>query len=99
MKEIVVVTLRSDELSGSFDIEVPIDVPAGQLSDNIAEVFNNYLENPPFNDSVYQLYCDRQNRFLENTETFLEAGIWNGDVIRMIKKHDGERKRKIWESL
>ncbi len=89
MREMVLITLKSIRMQGLYDLEVPADVPAGQLTEDIAEVMNNYLNEMLFDPADYVLKCERLKRVIGVDETFYEAGIWNGDIITLdLKKQE-----------
>lgn len=68
----------------SYDMEIPCQVPAGKLAGQIADTLNQYIGEKRFpTGSRLNLYCVRLSRNLAPTETFLEAGIWNGDRIKL----------------
>lgn len=83
MRPYVIVTLQSLEISGTYDMEIPTDTPAEKIASDIMDTIQAYRGESVFAKKKYVLYCERLNKALADRETFAEAGIWNGDIIRM----------------
>ena len=85
-KPFIIVTLRSSELTMTYDIEVPTDVAASHLSAHIAETINAYLsKEQPLKGEKYSLKCVRMGRTLNGGETLGDVGVWNGDILSLEK--------------
>ena len=83
IRPFVIVTLRASALEGTLDLEVPTDVPSGQLAADIVEQINATLKKAALKGAGAQLRCERLNRTLSRRETFAEAGVWSGDIITL----------------
>ncbi len=80
MRPFVIITVESDEMDGVHDVEVPSGVSVGQLKRDITEVLNAYKG---YTLDTKSLYCQRLGRVLDDSKTFSELGIRNGDVIKL----------------
>jgi hypothetical protein len=66
-----IVSVRLDGSNATRDVELPVDVPAGQLSDAIAAALG-------WTTQPYALFSDPPGRRLAGDETLAEAGAWDG---------------------
>ncbi len=83
MRPFVIVSV-SDEKKDfpiEIDVEVPTDVPASKLAEDILEVMKSYFHGKGSQRQAGQLYSKRLGRALKTKETFGEAGVWMGDTI------------------
>ena len=79
----VIVTL-SFKFEGNvrgYDMEIPCSVPASTLVHHIAQTLHGYHSYYRFPQSGGMLYCHRLHRYLAPSETFRDAGIWDGDYV------------------
>lgn len=88
MRQYVIVTLKSSRLSGTYDLEIPTNTPAGKIVSDIQEIIEAYRSESVFTPGEYVLYCERLGRMLADRETFDEAGVWSGDILEMKGKDE-----------
>lgn len=81
MRPFVIVTVQNNNKDFVYDFEVPTSVPAARLANDIKDTLFNY--NPNLNRIFLtgNLYCERLHENIPKDKTFLDMGIWNGDVI------------------
>lgn len=82
---IITVTFQDGQENLFYDLEVPTDVPAGQVARDMAEVLNHYRQKEILPMNGCSLLNKRTGKALRPEETFSRAGVWQGDVL-MIKK-------------
>ena len=81
MRPSVIVTINNDDNNYTYDVEIPTDVPCDKVFRdliNSLSVYSGVSDGLRYKTGLYSL---RLQRFLDNSETFGTAGIWNGDVI------------------
>jgi len=74
----VVITLQSPHLPGAIDLELPGDVPVGQLLPELVRA----LRLPP---ADYRLA--RRSRILRDDETLFAAQVLLGDILTLLPAH------------
>ena len=81
MRPFMIVTIQTANKDIVYDIELPTNLPAGRLGDDIIEALTAY--NPNIGKIVLKgsLFCKRLNMTIPEEMTFLEAGVWSGDII------------------
>lgn len=81
MRPFIIVTVQTENKDFVYDIEVPTNLPAGRLGDDIIEALTAY--NPNIGKIVLKgsLLCKRLSMTIPEEMTFLEAGVWSGDII------------------
>lgn len=79
----VIVTIKIKDKEYPFDLEVPADVPAKELS-NIINQSLNIDKNITSRFSGYQIYADPPGRILKETETLNDVGAWDGTVLTLL---------------
>lgn len=68
--ESVIVTVKRQGEAQVRDLEVPLDITAGELAQQMAAAFGW--------SSDYQVYAAPPERVLPPQETLLQAGVWDG---------------------
>lgn len=81
MRPFIIVTVTDGNSLLPYDIEVPTDVPAKKILKDIVETLSAYSGNEDILNNAREIYSIRLGRSLFEEETFVDAGIWNGDVI------------------
>lgn len=81
MRSFIIVSIQDEKKELNYDIEVPTNIPAVQLAEDIVEALNNYNPRHFLPNRKYTLYCVRQKRLLEDRKSLMEAGVWTGDVL------------------
>ena len=82
MKEVIVTVMFSNNgKKMGYDMEIPCNIPASQICENIVETLNDYNRSFYLSSDGLSLSCHRLGRKLAKDETFEMAGIWNGDYI------------------
>lgn len=73
----VIVSLKVQGESTRRDIQLPIDVPTGEIANILAKAL---LGNAYVGDGSvkYYLKSDPPGRFLDGKETLFDAGVWDG---------------------
>jgi hypothetical protein len=78
MTRVIVTVRRSDEPGGSErDLELPADLPAGQLAELIARALN-WLPDPSGRVGSFEIEARPPGRRLHPFETLAGAGAWDG---------------------
>ncbi|MCI5700935.1 MAG: EsaB/YukD family protein [Lachnospiraceae bacterium] len=77
----IIVTVTDDRGSFYQDMEVPTDVPAAQVREEIISSLNAYRPDLRLSSYRTALGNNRYNRFFRDDETLEEAGVWNGDYL------------------
>ncbi|MBR1759326.1 MAG: EsaB/YukD family protein [Lachnospiraceae bacterium] len=83
----VMVTAKIEKTSAVYDLELPTDVPAGELLDDIVEALNGYDPSLSLQISDCELYDPQRERALKGNATLKEAGVVNGDYIYLRERH------------
>lgn len=82
--ERIIITLKDITCQSAFDLEVPLNLEVDKLIDDIIQTLNSSdSRHRGIYDST-RMFSPRLNRYLDRTETFETAGIWNGDYIELI---------------
>lgn len=88
MREFIIVTVRDEPGNFSYDVEVPVNVPARKLSGDIVEVLNQYHRSSKgeklLPKSSYAMVNKRTGKTLDPGRTFYEAGVWQGDALVLV---------------
>lgn len=78
----VIVTLRDDKNSFSYDLELPIDLEFDNLMDDIVQTITAYNPNLMFRTSETKLVFPKlMMREMQSGETLEDLGILNGDYL------------------
>ena len=80
----IIVTITNKEKGFYQDIEVPVQVNIQKLKDDIIDCLNAYTSSFDFPKHGVKIFHDRNQCFIEDTNTLEEAGVWNGDYISLI---------------
>ncbi|MFC1840332.1 EsaB/YukD family protein [Thermodesulfobacteriota bacterium] len=77
--------IRVTDVSGSFsnDVETPNDVSVERIIALLVERMNLPLNSPDGQIMIYKLHHRRTGRQLLDDQTFAEAGVMDGDEIRL----------------
>lgn len=81
MRPYIIITVQTDNKDFVYDIEVPTNVPAGRLGSDILEALNTHDQIVSTLALKGSLFCKRLSMTIPEEMTFLEAGVWSGDVI------------------
>lgn len=81
MRPYIIVTVQTDNKDFVYDIEVPTNVPAGRLGSDILEALNAHDQIISTLALKGSLFCKRLSMTIPEDMTFLEIGVWSGDVI------------------
>lgn len=85
MRAFIIVTVKDDAGTFTYDVEVPTDVPVGKIAADIAEVLNCYRKKANQKQLLpaerYSLQNKRTGKILNSEATFLQEGVWQGDVL------------------
>lgn len=78
---IVTLNFKYEGKVRGYDMEIPCHVPVKKLTEHIALTLNGYSRRYQLPLSGGSLYSHRLERQLQGSETFDQAGIWNGDYL------------------
>ena len=81
MKSEIIITLKDATGSIGYDLEVPTDVPAGDLIENIKETIISFNRSLAPLSICENLYSERLGMDLPHDRTLGSSGIWNGDIL------------------
>lgn len=81
----LIVTLTNPQKSFFYDVEIPSSLSVEKLKGDIVEALVAYDSNIMLKNENCILFCNRLNRQLDNAETPLSAGVWNGDYITVME--------------
>lgn len=84
--EQIIITVCDKRSGYKQDIEVPTDIPAGQLLDDITQALSGCEPFLYWNLSQIALYSPRLGEKLTEGKTLLETGIRNGDYLHITGK-------------
>ncbi|KNY27495.1 EsaB/YukD family protein [Pseudobacteroides cellulosolvens] len=79
----VIVTVKIKEKEYPFDLELPADIPAKELS-NIINQSLNIDKNITSRFTGYQIYADPPGRIMKDTETLNDVGAWDGAILTLL---------------
>jgi uncharacterized ubiquitin-like protein YukD len=80
MKKIIV-TVQDKAGTFEYDMELPTDLTADKLTDDVVQTLNGCDPNIIFSADSTVLYSRRLGRSIGREETLAQAGVWNGDVL------------------
>ena len=77
----IIVTVVDRATGISYDMEVPNDLDADKLLDDVTQALIG--ADPSFDWDMGQIrwYSPKLGRYLKSKATLLEEGIWNGDYL------------------
>lgn len=83
MKSIIVTVT---DCRGSFfeDMEIPVNVLAGKLKEDMVQALNGYRPELFIPKGKVNIYSNRAGRNINDEENLEEAGVWNGDYLTLI---------------
>ena len=81
MRPEIIITLRDAGGNFNYDLEVPTDIPAGMLTENIKEVLAAYDPGLSRVKELSTLYSERLGTEIPAKRTLGSTGIWNGDIL------------------
>jgi uncharacterized ubiquitin-like protein YukD len=79
----VIVTVKYKDSEQSYDMELPADVPAKDLSNLIGQALRDNKYSTA-KISGYQIYADPPGRLLKEFETLNDAGAWDGAILTLL---------------
>lgn len=82
----IIVTVRDEGKNYLYDLEIPIDLEAEKLLDDIVQTINGCDPSLYLQAVRSELICERTGKKLEDTQTAEGAGIRNGDFITIRRK-------------
>lgn len=85
MKQIIV-TVRNESGDYAYDMEIPVDLEAEKLLDDIVQTLNGCDPSLYLQTGHYELFCERKGQALDGERTAEEAGVRNGDFIVLRRK-------------
>ena len=87
MRAFIIVTVQDESHSFTYDVEVPVNVPARKLAGDIVEALNYYHRSSKgemLPKSSYAIANRRTGKTLDPAKTFYEAGVWQGDELVLL---------------
>ena len=88
MRAFIIVTVQDESHSFTYDVEVPVNVPARKLAGDIVEALNYYHRSSKSEKllpkSSYAIANRRTGKTLDPSKTFYEAGVWQGDELVLL---------------
>ena len=88
MRAFIIVTVQDESHSFTYDVEVPVKVPARKLAGDIVEALNYYHRSSKgeklLPKSSYAIANRRTGKTLDPAKTFYEAGVWQGDELVLL---------------
>lgn len=85
-RENMIVTVRNENRSYSYDLEIPNDLQTEKLLDDIVQTLNGCDSSLYLQAVRSELICERTGRKLEDSQTAEEAGVRNGDFLTLRRK-------------
>ena len=82
--ETVIITIGYYEKNIFIDMEIPADVPVNVLKNKILEILRNMYEGIFAGWNEYNIAFN--NRFLQDDETLISAGAYEGSYLYVSKK-------------
>jgi hypothetical protein len=79
----VVITLRTPDIGGAIDLELPGDVEVQQLLPGLLRALQLPKTNQTGSQIIYRLIRERRRRSLRPAETLLDAGVNTGDYLAL----------------
>lgn len=82
----IIVTMTNEKQDYYYDVEIPVDLEAEKLLDDIVQTLNGY--NPSLYLQIFhsELVCERTGRVVEGDMTAEQAGVRNGDFLIVRRK-------------
>ncbi len=88
MRAFIIVTVQDESHSFTYDVEVPVNVPARKLAGDIVEALNYYHRSSKAKSccqkAATRSRTDVPERTLDPAKTFYEAGVWQGDELVLL---------------
>ena len=81
--DMILATIECPNEKVSIDMELPANIPVGNMADKILEVLKNMYAG--LFSSWTKCFLIYNNRILNNNETMLSAGIYDGGYIYVAK--------------
>lgn len=81
MRSEIIITIKDAAGSIGYDLEVPTDIPAGALIENIKETLISFNSSLAPLSTCENLYSERLGEELPHDRTLGFSGIWNGDIL------------------
>ena len=88
MKKIIV-TVTDDRGRFAIDLELPTDVKMNKLGADIVEVLHSVDPACRYDPGCVTFLCSRTEAFLREEDTLEDAGVWNGDLLLIMRKRHG----------
>ncbi|MCX7749941.1 MAG: EsaB/YukD family protein [Clostridia bacterium] len=79
----VIVTVEIPDSSTTYDMELPNDIPSGELAQMIAKSLH-LEDNTSVRGTFFKIQADPPGRVLGEEETLAEAGVWDGSFITLL---------------
>ena len=79
----VTILLKVEGKSVAYDMELPGNVPAVILVNQIVETLNEYRRALRISGKNKVLWAKRLDRIVNPDETLEHAGIWDGDYLEL----------------
>ena len=81
----IIVTVTNRDKSFFYDLDVPYDLTADKLIQDIAEAVNGLNPMLFINPAETALLCNRMNHTLKYGETLEDAEVRNGDYLTLLQ--------------
>ena len=85
MESILVTLKRAGEVKGR-DLELPLNMPTGQLAIELAELYGWNLDNAGY-PILYELEAHPPGRRLNTHETLAQSQVWDGSLLVLHAKN------------
>lgn len=86
MRSVIIVTVKDKNENFTYDVEVPVNLTARKAAADIIEVLNYYKGGTSILlNGEYRLKNERTGSTLEVGKTLYENGVWQGDVLTIVK--------------
>lgn len=88
MRAFIIVTVQDESHSFTYDVEVPVNVPARKLAGDIVEALNYYHRSSKgeklLPKAATRSRTDVPERRSTRRRRFYEAGVWQGDELVLL---------------
>ena len=79
----VTILVKAEGKNIAYDMELPVNVPALILVNQIVETLNEYRRALRISGKNKVLWAKRLDRNINPDETLENAGIWDGDYLEL----------------
>ena len=81
----VILTIQMEQSDIEFDMELPTNIPGGELCEKLLVIVRNFEDQVFHNIKKINLRIERSKKMLDDDQTLEDAEVWDGSIITILE--------------